>query len=261
MRKFLLALLLIITGLSSFTVKPKVKTVLVILAHPDDESAIAQVLVKWAKTHKVFLIIATDGRYGARFDYKPGDELAAIREKETGCACEILGIQPPVFLKFHEDIGLNTGIGEYHKKSEALAEKIKAKIEEINPDVIFTFGPDGDTGHWMHRQISNTTTQIILSEGWVKRYPLYYLAWAQKDSDKLKSATGLTLNTVHPEYYNLEVSFSQEDEDKALTSLNCYVSQLSKEEQDQWMKAEKDDATNKLYFRRFAVSKEKKNSF
>jgi LmbE family N-acetylglucosaminyl deacetylase len=233
----------------------------VILAHPDDESALAQVLAKWAVTHKVFLIIATDGRYGARFEYKAGDELAALREKETVCACQTLGIQPPVFLKFHEDLGLQSGIGEYHKKSEALVESLKSKIQEIDPDVIFTFGPDGDTGHFMHRQISNTTTQIILSEGWVNRYPLYYLAWGQKDSDKFKSSTGLTLNTVHPLYNNLEIGFTQDDEEKALASLHCYVTQLSKEERDQWIKSEKDDTSNKLHFRRFAVSKGQKKNF
>lgn len=168
----------------------KGKKILVVVAHPDDEGAMMQVLYKWAKNNTVYLIVATDGRLGARFGNKQGDELAAVREKETVCACKILRIQPPIYFKFHEDLGILSGIGDYHKQSELLAEKIKQKIIELNPDVIITFGPDGDTGHYMHRQISNSVTEVILRERWVKKYPLYYLAWLQKDSDKLKVSIG-----------------------------------------------------------------------
>jgi LmbE family N-acetylglucosaminyl deacetylase len=234
------------------------KKIVVVLAHPDDETAMMQVLYKWAKTNTVYLIVATDGRLGARFGNKPGDTLAAIREKETECGCKKLGIQPPIFFKFHEDLGILKSIGEYHKQSELLAEKVKQNIIELNPDVIITFGPDGDTGHYMHRQISNTVTEVILKEGWVKRYPLYYLAWLQKDSDKLKASIGLGLNTVHPEYYNLQIKFNQQEEDASLPALECYTSQLSADEVKGWKVMEQNDRSNTLHFRRLEVSKKKK---
>ena len=43
------------------------KTLLAIFPHPDDETAVAEVLIKYARLgYKVQLIIATDGKYGTR---------------------------------------------------------------------------------------------------------------------------------------------------------------------------------------------------
>jgi LmbE family N-acetylglucosaminyl deacetylase len=253
----ILALLLFI--FASFTPVKKSRTLLAILAHPDDEMAVASMLVKYAKTYKVYLVIATDGRYGARFHYKPGDELAVIRQKESACGCKNLGIEPPVFLGFHDGMGMATSVPEFFKQTAQLTEKLKQKIEELNPDVIITFGPDGDTGHSDHRHIGAITTEIILREGWVKKYPLYYVSWLQKDSDKLKAAIGQGLNTVHSNYFNVQVKFSEEEENKELAALDCYTSQLTAEEINQWKEMEKKDLTNTLHFRRLAVRNKKKS--
>jgi LmbE family N-acetylglucosaminyl deacetylase len=241
----------------------KQKVILAILAHPDDETAMAQVLAKYAKENKVYLIIATDGRYGVRdhAGIPAGDSLAEVRKKETSCASKILGLQPPIFFGFHDGMGIATNIGEFHKQTDALAEKVKQTIEELNPDIVISFGPDGDTGHSDHRHIGAITTQVILKEGWVKKYPLYFLAWSQKDSDKLKASIGLGLNTVSAKYFNLQIKFSQKDEDVALSSLDCYESQLTPKEIEEWKAMEIKDKKNTLYFRRLSVSKERKDSF
>src|SRR5690348_15357375 len=76
------------------------KTILFIGAHPDDETAIGEVLVKYAKEgHKVIVMIATDGKDGTRVTKIPaGDSLGNLRKLETACACSKMGIEPPVFL-------------------------------------------------------------------------------------------------------------------------------------------------------------------
>ena len=52
---------------SRFSWSQNKKNLLAIFAHPDDESAIGEVLVKYAKLgHKVQVIIATDGKDGTR---------------------------------------------------------------------------------------------------------------------------------------------------------------------------------------------------
>ncbi len=58
----------------------KQKIILAIFAHPDDEGAIGTVLAKYAKSHKVYIVIATDGRYGIRdhAGIPEGDSLAAV---------------------------------------------------------------------------------------------------------------------------------------------------------------------------------------
>lgn len=115
-------------------------------------------------------------------------DLAAIRKEETICASEILGINPPIFLEAHDSFGILSGINEYFEQTTQLKNTISRLIEEINPDVIMTFGPDGDTGHLDHKGISDLVTEIIVrNQGWYEKYPLYYLAWPkEKEFGSLK---------------------------------------------------------------------------
>ena len=51
----------------------KKRTILFIGAHPDDETAISEVLNKYARLgNKIFVIIATDGKDGTRVRRKKG---------------------------------------------------------------------------------------------------------------------------------------------------------------------------------------------
>lgn len=77
----------------------------------------------------------------------------------------------------------------------------------------------------------------------------------QKDSDKLKAAIGQGLNTVHSDYSNVQVKFSEEEEDKAITALDCYNSQLSEEEINHWKQMEKNDCSNTLHFPQISYHK------
>src|SRR5688500_7790863 len=85
------------TSLMSANSQTSKKTILAVVAHPDDEMAIADVLVKYGRLgYKVYVIIATDGKYGTRVTSIPeGDSLGTIRKKESICACRIMGIEQP----------------------------------------------------------------------------------------------------------------------------------------------------------------------
>ncbi|GAO41377.1 PIG-L deacetylase family protein [Flavihumibacter petaseus] len=235
------------------------KTILAVFAHPDDEGAIAQLLTKYGRSNKVYLIIATDGRYGVKPGFPTGDSLAALRETETTCACEQMGIEKPIFLRYTDGFDTRIGVGKYFSQSKELKAKLTAKIKELNPDLIITFGPDGDTGHSDHRMISNMTTEILLKEGWVDKYPLYYIAWTKRDDDKFKMIGGL--NTIDPAYINVSIRYSEEDEKKAMTAIQCYKSQLSKEEMQEWAEIEAKDTLNVFHFRKLAVSKTQQQEF
>jgi LmbE family N-acetylglucosaminyl deacetylase len=236
-----------------------------VVAHPDDEAAIAQLLVKYGKTNKVYVIIATDGRYGVKPGFPTGDALVKLRQAESECACAALGTQPPIFLGFTD--GFDTtdqtkdGVRAYFERSTQLKRVLAEKLEDLNPDAIVTFGPDGDTGHSDHRMVSNMTTEVILSKGWVERFPLYYLGWQQKDDEKLKKSIGLGLNTVASQYLNVSIGFTEEEERTAMLSLQCYKSQLTAEEAAQWAAQEKEDASNTFYFRQLTVSGKRKTEF
>lgn len=98
--KLLLTLLIFSSSICAAQNVEKKKTILFIGAHPDDETAISEVLAKYARLgNKVFVIVATDGKGGTRVTKVPeGDSLGAIRKTESECGCKKLGIEPPIFL-------------------------------------------------------------------------------------------------------------------------------------------------------------------
>lgn len=235
-----------------------------ILAHPDDESALGQILAKYAgEGKKVYLVIAADGRYGVEehAGIPPGDSLAAIRKMESICAAETLGIEPPIFLGLHDAFGLLTGLDEYFVQTSQIKEKLAKIIQEIDPDMIITFGPDGDTGHLDHRGISDLVTEVILREGWYERYPLYYLAWPKEKQVAIPQGGMTSLNYVHKNYRNIHITYSEEDRARLFRSLHCYKSQFTERDIQEWIEAEKRDSTFTTYFRQFLVDTVVRTSF
>jgi len=262
MRKIVsLTLLMISLAFTSFNFKSalKNKVILAVFAHPDDEAAIAQLLVKYSKTNKIYLIVLTDGKLGTKQGFPAGDSLVKLRQGESECACKIMGLQPPIFLGFADGFDTRDGVGVYMKQSQLLKQKLTEKIKELNPDLIITFGPDGDTGHSDHRMSGNMVTEIILKEGWVDKFPLYYLGWTKKDDAKFKVIGGL--NTVDSTYLNVSIKYTNEEEDQALKALDCYKTQLSPQEIQEWKDVEKKDSSNIFHFRQLVVTAKQKTDF
>lgn len=185
----------------------KQKTILAIFPHPDDETAIAEVLVKYAALgYKVQLMIATNGKEGTRVTkIPPGDSLGNLRKDETRCACKKMGISEPVFLGI-ERLDTKIGVGKYFGEHKKLLQLLKENIPVINPDCILTFGPDGDKHHAEHIVTGAAVTELLLREGWVDKYPLYYVAWT-KDQGK-----AFDLGYLNEQYFNVKISYTQEEE-------------------------------------------------
>lgn len=262
MAKRLIALWMLVLVLPAGKASPfneKRNVILAVFAHPDDEAAIGPLLVKYAKTNRIFLVVLTDGRLGTKPGFPTGDSLVGLRQTETACACAIYGLQPPVFLGFPDGFDTRNGVGTYLQESKKLKEALTKTITEINPDFILTFGPDGDTGHSDHRTASNVVTEVVLKEGWVNRFHVYYLGWTARDDDKFKVLGGL--NTVDEAYLNIAVDYSQAEEEQALKALDCYPSQLSAEERSEWKAVERADSSNRLYFRQLLVDRKKRTGF
>lgn len=259
-----LIILLTTLFVTSFNIPNKSKVILVVLAHPDDESALGHVLAKYARQKdKVFLVIAADGRYGVEphAGIPPGDSLVSVRKKESQCACNILGIEPPIFLGLHDGFGLVSGLDAYFKQTVELKEKLKKQIETIKPDLIITFGPDGDTGHPDHRAISDITTEVIMREGWAEKYPLYYIGWLKEKIVSIPQGNMTSLNYVDKKYLNVRIPFTEGDRQKLFESLKCYKSQLTDAAVKEWIDAELKDTSFTFYFRRFAIDKKIQKDF
>jgi len=131
--------------------EPNPKRILVILAHPDDESfAVGGTLAKYAhQGAQIILLCATRGEAGIAGvePKKAGD----IRERELRIAAQHLGIE--VYFMGYPDGGLaNTEPG-------MLLETITCWIGMVQPQLIITFGPEGGSGHPDHLIISKVVTQ------------------------------------------------------------------------------------------------------
>lgn len=104
--------------------------------HPDDIEigAGASAAKLCAQGKEVSFLVCLDGRFG--LDYAPAgttpDELAALRQKESRAAAEVLGVQNLRFL------GLSDG-GLYEK--EALKRGIARVIGELQPEVLVAPDP------------------------------------------------------------------------------------------------------------------------
>lgn len=255
-KKLLLPLFLISCSFCYAQNTAKKKTILFVGAHPDDETAISEVLSKYARNgNKIFVIIATDGKDGTRVTKIPaGDSLGNLRKAESACGCKTLGLEPPIFFGI-ERLDTKIGTGKYFKEHQRFMDSLKLKIPLLNPDIIITAGPDGDTHHSEHIVVGGAVTELLLAEGWVDKYPLYYFAWK-------KGMVSVDPGSyMDEEYFNVKINYSPEDEEKAIKALRCYVTQYIVEELNEEAERKLKDTENIIYFRRFVVKKGLKDDF
>lgn len=252
----LFILLLLLPWVSIAQTQQHKKTILFVGAHPDDETAISEALHKYARLgNNIFVIIATDGKDGTRVTKIPaGDSLGQLRKAESSCGCKTLGLQPPIFLGI-ERLDTRIGVGKYFKAHQQLRDSLQKLIPIIKPDLIIAAGPDGDTHHAEHIVVSGAVTELLLAEAWVDKYPLYYIAW-KKGMESVDPGS-----YMDEQYFNVKVSFTNEDEQKAIEALHCYVTQYTPEEFKEEADRKLKDQDNVLYFRRFVVQKGLKNDF
>lgn len=121
------------------------KRLLVIFAHPDDESfGPAGTLAHYAKSGvRVHLLTATKGEAGKNATGLTDEPLGAMREKELLKAAKIIGIEHVEFMGYIDKTLTDL---EPHRPIE----KIVNYIDHFQPQVIITFGPTGISRHQDH---------------------------------------------------------------------------------------------------------------
>jgi len=142
------------------------RTLLAIFAHPDDESfGTGGTLARYAaEGTQVTLICATRGEAGIRG--LSSEQAGRVREQELLAAARTLGIQA----RF---LGYRDGELAQADPKQVIAQLVRA-LQNVQPSVVITFGPDGITGHPDHVAIHQLTTQAFDQAGLPAR--LYYLA-------------------------------------------------------------------------------------
>ena len=148
-------------------------TILAVFAHPDDEVAIGPILAKYAaEGHDVYLVTVNSGQGGAsNTDIPAGEQLGAAREKEVRCSADKLGIHEPFLLGFWD--------GEISNRAAMMPmrDRLREIVNQVKPDVMITFGPDGATGHPDHRTVGNVATEVFQWRSTLEHKPkkLYYI--------------------------------------------------------------------------------------
>jgi LmbE family N-acetylglucosaminyl deacetylase len=218
----LLWILLLCHSLSFGASKP---SLMAIFAHPDDEFTVAHLLAKYAAAgHDVHLVVVTSGQVGdTHTDIPRGDELGAAREEETRCSAAALGIEPPHLLGFMD------GNISNREAIPRIVERLRGIVEEIRPEVLITWGPDGLSGHPDHRTVSNVVTEVFQQRGRLRHQPrkLYYVAWPESrftDLPPEAARAGMQAGLVADRWVTTAVEASGYL-DKARESIRCHQTQ------------------------------------
>jgi LmbE family N-acetylglucosaminyl deacetylase len=123
-------------------------TVLMIWAHPDDETYLAGGLSAALTDagHRVVCVTATRGAAG-------GD--ADVRCAELEAALTVLGVTEHHWLEYDDGACASVDPAE-------AATRLSRLLDDVRPDTVVTFGQDGFTGHPDHRAVNGWTDLAIL---------------------------------------------------------------------------------------------------
>jgi LmbE family N-acetylglucosaminyl deacetylase len=74
--------------------------------------------------------------------------MGQVRTNELLRSLDVLGVKEHHFLEGPIDTDMDTGL------DRAGAEQVRRIMEEVDPDTVLTFGPEGMTGHVAHQDVS-----------------------------------------------------------------------------------------------------------
>jgi mycothiol S-conjugate amidase len=142
------------------------KTILTVLAHPDDESfGLGGTLALYAqKGYATYLVCATRGEVGTVDEEHLNGfkDIAELRTAELDRAAKILGLKE-VFLLDYRDSGMPGTEENKHPDAQInhsideVAAKVVKYIRQLKSDVVITFDPIGGYKHPDHIHIHKAT--------------------------------------------------------------------------------------------------------
>jgi LmbE family N-acetylglucosaminyl deacetylase len=151
--------------------EPKRK-VLLVLAHPDDESMgngtmIARHRGAGVEVHLVCITRGGAGWGGLPAGRRP-EELPGIRKEELGRAAEVLDLASVALWDYPDGAVADCDQAE-------ISLRIGRVIEQVSPDVIVGWGHDGGYGHPDHIAVGACTDAAVA--GVAAGLPLYHMAY------------------------------------------------------------------------------------
>lgn len=204
-------------------------TILGVWAHPDDETYLTAGLMARAVAQgdRVVVVTATKGEGGSWDEKKwPSDSMGAIRAAELEESLRILGV------KEHHWLGYIDATCHEVPVEEGTA-RIQTFIEDVRPDTVLTFGPDGMTGHKDHQAVCAWTTEAFrraAKPGAELHYAVASREWADEFVPRMNK-----FNVFEPGYppiaepHEMSIGFALEPEalDRKLQAIEAHVSQVA----------------------------------
>lgn len=206
--------------------------ILGIWAHPDDETwASAGVMsAAVANGQSVACVVATHGDAGKTANEKkwPQQHLSKIRRQELNKALGLIGVDDCRILNYDDGQLIN------NDSKKAIAE-LRKIIDELKPDTILTFEPNGITGHDDHCVISAWS---VRAAGVSKVRPVVYGACETTERYK---RIGRLSDEMFKIYFNTKKPFTIQEKEagicfrlspsqskRKLAALKAYQSQTAK---------------------------------
>ena len=199
----------------------KGKTILLIGAHPDDDSySMGTLGMLNANGNEVYIAILTTGNVGTLDPDLGMMDLALIRKQEEQDALATMGIPTDHYI----NLGYDDGMLEYEDKKEVVMKLVRL-IRTIRPDVLFAFDPGKGEQRW-HKADHRASAYLSADAARAAMWPLMFQGQITLE--------GLEAHTV-PEY----VLYDSAEEDKntwvditgwqerKIDALSKYVSQFS----------------------------------
>jgi LmbE family N-acetylglucosaminyl deacetylase len=192
-------------------------TILGLWAHPQDEVLFSGGLMTLARDagNRVVVATATRGERGTTHPGRwPPERLARLRSDELAASLAVLGIAEHSWLNYPDGLCADTA-------RAAAIEQVRGLIEEVSPDTIISFGPEGVSGHTDHRTMSVWATAAWQAAGC--RPALLYATCAATESEGTRSGVPCTPVDELAVYLPLEGPALE----RKLAALRAHASQWS----------------------------------
>ncbi len=120
------------------------KTILLIGAHPDDDSRAHGTLAQLRKNgNEVWILLLTTGNVGTQDPDISRFDLSQIRRQEQIDALAVLGIPAEYYI----NLGYDDGLLEFADRKEVVGRLVR-QIRRIRPDALFAFDPGRGFQRW-----------------------------------------------------------------------------------------------------------------
>jgi LmbE family N-acetylglucosaminyl deacetylase len=202
---------------------------LVVMAHPDDESmGTGGLILRHTRADvEVNLICATRGEkgWGGKPPGARREDLSRIRTTELEAAASALAINGYELWDYPDG-------GVEGSDQAEITTRIGAEISRLAPAAVIGWGPDGAYGHPDHIAMGRCTDAAIAAISDSDRPALYHvavdapLALAYRAAMQLNGPDGGSLPLVVKDHVDFVVEMTPEEVQMKLRAIDCHQSQL-----------------------------------